>query len=49
MCEYTDELKDPQRHCQIEMTDEDINNMTKTLSNESLEDWQSRIEPFLRP
>ena len=37
MCEYTGKLTDYQRHCSIEITEEDINNMTKTLLNESLE------------
>ena len=48
MCEYTSELKDPQRHCQIEMTDKDINNMTKSLLNESLQDCSKvRLNPLL--
>ena len=47
MYDYTSELKDPQRHCQIEITDEDINNMTKSLLNESLEDSSKvGLNPF---
>ena len=47
MFDYAGELTDPQRHCQIEITDEDINNMTKTLLNESLEDCsQFGLSPF---
>ena len=47
MCEYTGDLKDPLRHCQTEMTEEDINNMTKTLLNESLEDCTKvGLNPF---
>ena len=47
MYDYTGELKDPQRHCQIEITDEDINNMTKTLLNEILEDYSKiGVNPF---
>ena len=37
MCDYTGDIKDPLRHCQIEQTDDDINDMTKTLLNESLD------------
>ena len=47
MCEYTGGLKDPQRHCQIQLSDEDINNMTKTLLNESLGDCsKTGLNPF---
>nr|XP_020166437.1 nucleolar and coiled-body phosphoprotein 1-like [Aegilops tauschii subsp. strangulata] len=47
MCEYTGELTDPQCHCNIEMTEEDINNMTKTLLNKSLEECsQFGLSPF---
>ena len=47
MHEYTGDLSDPQRHCQTEVTDEDINNMTKTLLNESLEDCSTvGLNPF---
>ena len=47
MCEYTGELTDPQHHCEIEITEEDIKNMTKTLLNESLEDCsQFGLSPF---
>ena len=48
MCEYTSELKDPQHHCHIELINEDINNMTKSLLNESLEDCSKvRLNPLL--
>nr|XP_020193772.1 WASH complex subunit 2-like [Aegilops tauschii subsp. strangulata] len=47
MCEYTGDAKDPQRHCQIELTDEDINDMTKTALNESLADCsKTGLNPF---
>lgn len=47
MCEYTGDLKDPLRHCQTEMTEEGINNMTKSLLNESLEDCSKvGLDPF---
>lgn len=47
MCEYTGDVKDPQRHCQIELNDKDINDMTKTLLNESLEDCsKTGLSPF---
>ena len=47
MCEYTGNVKDPQRHCQIELNYEDINDMTKTLLNESLEDYiKTGLNPF---
>ena len=48
MYDYTGKLKDPQRHCQIEITDEDINNMTKSLLNESLEDCSQVGLSFVR-
>ena len=45
--EYTSELTDPQRHCQTKTTEEDINNMTKILLNESLEDCSAvGLSPF---
>ena len=47
MCEYTGELTDPQRHYQTKMIEEDINNMTQTLLNESLEDCSEvGLSPF---
>ena len=47
MHEYTGKLSNPQRHCQIELTDEDINNMTKTLLNERLVDCSKvGLNPF---
>ncbi|XP_037432888.1 uncharacterized protein LOC119299853 [Triticum dicoccoides] len=47
MCEYTCDLKDPQRHCQIQLTDDDINDMTKSLLNESLADCsRTGLNPF---
>ena len=43
----TGKLTDPQLHFRIEITEEDINNMTKTLLNESLEDCsQFGLSPF---
>lgn len=36
MCEYTGDLKDPQCHCEIQLSDAEINDATKTLLNESL-------------
>ena len=47
MCEYTGDLKDPLCHFQIEMTEDDINNRTKTLLNESLADCsKAGLNPF---
>jgi len=47
MCEYTGDVKDPQRHCQIELDDDEINRMTKTLLNESLETCiKTGLNPF---
>ena len=47
MCEYNGGLKDPQRPCEIQLTDEDINESTKALLNESLADCnKTRLNPF---
>jgi hypothetical protein len=42
MCEYTGDTKDPQRHCQIHLNDKEINEMTKMLLNESLENCSKK-------
>ena len=36
MCEYTSDLKDPLGHYETEMTEVDINDMTKSLLNDTL-------------
>ena len=47
MCEYTGDVEDPQRHYQIELDDDDINSMTKTLLNEILENCsKTGLNPF---
>src|SRR5215216_4262879 len=47
MCEYTGNVKDPQRHSQIELDEKDINDMTKSLLNESLEACsKTGLSPF---
>ena len=47
ICEYIGELTDPQLHCNTEMIEEDINEMTKTLLNESIEDCSKvGLAPF---
>ena len=47
MCEYTGDVKYPQRHCQIELDDDEINRMTKTLLNEILETCsKTSLSPF---
>ena len=38
MCTYTSSIKDPLRHSLEELTDDTINEMTKSLLNESLVD-----------
>ena len=50
MCEYTGDVKDPQRHCQMEVGDEDIYDMTKTLVKRELGKLQQdRLKSFLHP
>src|SRR5215216_1317880 len=47
MCEYTGNVKDLQRHSQIELDEKDINGMTKSLLNESLEACsKTGLNPF---
>ena len=46
MCEYTGDVKDPLCHCQIEMDDDAINMMTKSLLNES---WETCSKTDLNP
>src|SRR5215216_6778165 len=47
MCEYTGNVKDPQRHSQIELDEKDINDMTKSLLNESLDTCiKTGLNPF---
>ena len=47
MCEYSGDVKDPQRHSQIELDEKDINDMTKSLLNESLEACsKTGLNPF---
>ena len=35
MCEYTGDVKDPQRHIDIQMTDEEVTESVKKILNES--------------
>ena len=47
MCEYTGDLKDPQRHCDIQLSDTEIAEATKALLNESLIDYsKTGLSPF---
>ena len=47
MCEYTGDLKDPQRHFDIQLFDVEINEATKALQNESLADCsKTGLSPF---
>ena len=47
MCAYTGDVKDPQCHCQICLTNKAINDMTKTLLGESLESCSKvGLNPF---
>ena len=47
MCAYTGDVKDPQCHYEIEMDDDSINKMTKSLLNESLDSCSKiGLNPF---
>ena len=47
MCEYTGNLKDPQRHYEIQLSDAEDNEATKALLNESwAECKKTGLSPF---
>ena len=47
MCEYTGNLKDPQRHCDIQPSDAEITEATKKLPNEPLKECSKiGLSPF---
>nr|XP_040251755.1 otolith matrix protein OMM-64-like [Aegilops tauschii subsp. strangulata] len=47
MCEYTGDLKDPQRHCDIQLSDAEITEATKKLLNEPLKECsKTGLSPF---
>ena len=47
MCEYTGEVEDPQRHCNIQVTDEEVTEGVKKILNESeLVCSQTSLSPF---
>lgn len=49
MCTYTGGAKDPLRHSSVCLTDNAVNEMTKTLLNESLEDCSKvGLNPFCK-
>ena len=49
MCTYTGGKKDPLRHSSVRLTDEEINEMTKTLLNEYPEDCNKvGLNPFCK-
>ena len=53
MCEYTGNLKDPQRHCDIQLSNAEITEATKKLLNEALKEcsktWLSPFCTFNKP
>ena len=49
MCTYTGDIKDPLRHSSVRLTDEAINEMTKSLLNEDLKDCSKvGLNPFCK-
>ena len=47
MCEYTGDVKDPQRHCDIELSDAEVTEATKKLLNESIKECsKTGLSPF---
>ena len=49
MCSYTGGVKDPLRHNSVQLTDEAINEMTKSLLNEDPEDCiKVGLNPFCK-
>ena len=47
MCEYTDEVDEPQRHCNIQLSEEEVTEGVKKILNESeLICSQTGLSPF---
>nr|XP_020160643.1 nucleolar and coiled-body phosphoprotein 1-like [Aegilops tauschii subsp. strangulata] len=42
MCEYTGDVKDPQRHCDIQLSDAEITEATKKLQNADSPFWKKK-------
>ena len=47
MCEYTGDLKDPQHHIDIQLTDEEITEAVKKMLDEPISECnKTRLRPF---